>query len=263
MISALRTFYRGENAWDILGVSRKVVLGSLLAVLICVVALLVRGLNLGIEFEGGSVWEIPVPASAQDAADHAGDAATGSATDAPTTDDIAAAAAAAGVPDARVQLVTVTGSEDIFRVRGGARARCQRGRRERCAGHRRRCRRREPVDAPGQPVVRRRGGGQGAASARGVLRADRAVSVVPLRVEDVGRSAHRRRARHRADRRRLCAVRVRGDAGDRGGLPHDHGLFAVRHHRRLRPGQDQRGGRCRRAAISPMRPLQTCRSTRC
>lgn len=122
MISALRTFYRGENAWDILGVSRKVVLGSALAVLICVVALLVRGLNLGIEFEGGSVWEIPVPASAQDVADDAADSAagggSGSAADALTTDDIAAAAAAAGVPDARVQLVTVTGSEDIFRVRG-------------------------------------------------------------------------------------------------------------------------------------------------
>ena len=118
MISALRTFYRGENAWDILGVSRRVLVGSALAVLICVVALLVRGLNLGIEFEGGSVWEIPIPASVQDAGDGSEGAAAGSSAEGPTTDDIAAAAAAAGVPDARVQLVTVTGSEDIFRVRG-------------------------------------------------------------------------------------------------------------------------------------------------
>ena len=119
MIAALRTFYRGENAWDILRLSRKVLIGSAIAVLVCVVALLVRGLNLGIEFEGGSVWEIPVPeesqgAGADDAAAGSGDA-TG---DGVTTDDVASAAAEAGVPDARVQFVVVTGSPDIFRVRG-------------------------------------------------------------------------------------------------------------------------------------------------
>ena len=152
MIAALRTFYRGENSWDILRVSRKVLIGSALAVLICVVALVVRGLNLGIEFEGGSVWEIPAPSAAEsvdgasDAAaseelDDASDAAAGedaasdgaagndgaagesetsasSAGGDVTTDDVAAVAAAAGVPDARVQFVVVTGAPDIFRVRG-------------------------------------------------------------------------------------------------------------------------------------------------
>ncbi len=142
MISALRTFYRGENAWDILGLSRKVLLGSALAVLVCVVALVVRGLNLGIEFEGGSVWEIPIGADTQiddgtEGTDEAGadtdgiaedgsngsdadsdDVAASSSVNGLSTDDIAAAAAAAGVPGARVQLVTVTGSENIFRVRG-------------------------------------------------------------------------------------------------------------------------------------------------
>ena len=131
MISALRTFYRGENSWDILRLSRKVLIGSAIAVLVCVVALLVRGLNLGIEFEGGSVWEIPVPETAQ--GDDAADTATGAAdqgADAAdtgtgagsgngvTTGDVASAAAAAGVPDARVQFVEVTGAPDIFRVRG-------------------------------------------------------------------------------------------------------------------------------------------------
>ena len=140
MIAALRTFYRGENSWDILRVSRKVLIGSALAVLICVVALVVRGLNLGIEFEGGSVWEIPAP-SAAESVDGASDGAAGedAATDGAagndgaagesetsassvggdvTTDDVAAVAAAAGVPDARVQFVVVTGAPDIFRVRG-------------------------------------------------------------------------------------------------------------------------------------------------
>ena len=129
MIAALRTFYRGENSWDILRLSRKVLIGSAIAVLVCVVALLVRGLNLGIEFEGGSVWEIPVPEEARGA--EAGDAGAGSgeasgdsqtadatAGGGVTTDDVAAAASAAGVPDARVQFVVVTGAPDIFRVRG-------------------------------------------------------------------------------------------------------------------------------------------------
>ncbi|WP_419841677.1 protein translocase subunit SecF [Candidatus Poriferisodalis sp.] len=149
MIAALRTFYRGENSWDVLRLARKVLIGSAVAVLVCVVALLARGLNLGIEFEGGSVWEIPVNApsgSADEATDADADAGAGAddaqadadADDAETaqagagsgdgsggatapgltTDDVAAAAAAAGVPDARVQFVVVTGSEDIFRVRG-------------------------------------------------------------------------------------------------------------------------------------------------
>ncbi|WP_419920534.1 protein translocase subunit SecF [Candidatus Poriferisodalis sp.] len=110
MIAALRTLYRGENSWDFLRVSRKVLIGSAAAVLICVVALLARGLNLGIEFEGGSVWEVPVPASV--------DGTDVPASDLPTTEDIAEAADAAGVPDARVQFVTVTGASDIFRIRG-------------------------------------------------------------------------------------------------------------------------------------------------
>lgn len=119
MISALRTFYRGENSWDILRLSRKVLIGSAVAVLVCVVALLVRGLNLGIEFEGGSVWEIPVPEAAQgDDADSTGAGTGAAAGDGTTTDDVASAAAAAGVPDARVQFVVVTGAPDIFRVRG-------------------------------------------------------------------------------------------------------------------------------------------------
>ncbi len=110
MIARLRTLYRGENSWDFLQVSRKVIIGSAAAVLICTVALLARGLNLGIEFEGGSVWEVPVPTSAE--------GAVVPASDLPTTEDIAEAADAAGVPDARVQYVAVTGAADIFRIRG-------------------------------------------------------------------------------------------------------------------------------------------------
>ena len=59
MSFSLRALYRGENSWDFIGVSRRVLAGSALAVLICVAAIFIRGLNLGIEFEGGGVWEIP------------------------------------------------------------------------------------------------------------------------------------------------------------------------------------------------------------
>ncbi len=97
MITALRTLYRGDNAWDILATCRKILVGSVVAVVICLLAIFLRGFNLGIEFEGGSVWEVP-------------------ATQGVTTDDIADAAAGAGLPDARVQ--KITGGEDIFRVRG-------------------------------------------------------------------------------------------------------------------------------------------------
>lgn len=62
--------------------------GSAIAVLICVLALMVRGLNLGIEFEGGGVWEMP-------------------AVEQVSTADIEDAAAEAGMDDARVQKLQV------------------------------------------------------------------------------------------------------------------------------------------------------------
>ena len=94
---SLRALYRGQHSWDFLGVSRRVLTGSAIAVLVCVAAIFVRGLNLGIEFEGGGVWEIPASADV-------------------TTDDLADAASDAGMSDARVQ--RISGGEDIFRVRG-------------------------------------------------------------------------------------------------------------------------------------------------
>ena len=56
-----------------------------------------RGLNLGIEFEGGGVWESP-------------------ASEAVTTDTIDDAMSDVGMNDARIQ--RITGGDDIFRVRG-------------------------------------------------------------------------------------------------------------------------------------------------
>lgn len=78
---------------------RRVAIGSAAVVLVCLIAIVARGLNLGIEFEGGSVWEIPAKASVE-------------------LETIENAALDAGLTDSRVQ--KITGGEDIFRVRAGS-----------------------------------------------------------------------------------------------------------------------------------------------
>ena len=91
--------YRGDNKWDFMSACRRVAIGSAAVVLVCLIAILARGLNLGIEFEGGSVWEIPAKASVE-------------------LETIENAALDAGLTDSRVQ--KITGGEDIFRVRAGS-----------------------------------------------------------------------------------------------------------------------------------------------
>ena len=97
MSFSIRRMYRGDTSWDFLQVSRRVLICSAVAVIICVAALFVRGLNLGIEFEGGGVWESP-------------------ASEAVTIDTIDDAMSDVGMDDARIQ--RITGGDDIFRVRG-------------------------------------------------------------------------------------------------------------------------------------------------
>jgi len=99
VIKILRLMYRGDNKWDFMSACRRVAIGSAAVVLVCLIAIVARGLNLGIEFEGGSVWEIPAKASVE-------------------LETIENAALDAGLTDSRVQ--KITGGEDIFRVRAGS-----------------------------------------------------------------------------------------------------------------------------------------------
>ena len=99
MIKILQLKYRGDNKWDFMSACRRVAIGSAAVVLVCLIAIVARGLNLGIEFEGGSVWEIPAKASVE-------------------LETIENAALDAGLTDSRVQ--KITGGEDIFRVRAGS-----------------------------------------------------------------------------------------------------------------------------------------------
>ena len=61
MISMFRTLYRGEHHFDFPAMWRKALIGSAILVIISVGALVFRGLNLGIEFEGGTSWEVTAP----------------------------------------------------------------------------------------------------------------------------------------------------------------------------------------------------------
>jgi preprotein translocase subunit SecF len=68
--------YHGETNIDFVGRLRLWVIISLVVIAIGVVSLVSRGLNLGIDFEGGVVWEVAVGdsgASVQDAADAVAD----------------------------------------------------------------------------------------------------------------------------------------------------------------------------------------------
>jgi len=60
-VNALRRVARGENAIDFQKWWKRGLVLSLLLVLISVGSLVFRGLNLGIDFEGGTSWEVPAP----------------------------------------------------------------------------------------------------------------------------------------------------------------------------------------------------------
>ena len=58
MIAFIRMLYRGEHHFDFPKMWRKALVVSAALVVISLGALLLRGLNLGIEFEGGTSWEV-------------------------------------------------------------------------------------------------------------------------------------------------------------------------------------------------------------
>jgi preprotein translocase subunit SecF len=67
------TLYRGEQNIDFVNLWKKALIGSLALVVISIASFFVRGLNLGIEFEGGTSWEVPAPGvSVADARDALG-----------------------------------------------------------------------------------------------------------------------------------------------------------------------------------------------
>jgi len=58
-MNGLRRLFRGENNYDFVRSWRIGLMGSGALVLISIVLLLVQGLNLGLDFEGGTAWDVP------------------------------------------------------------------------------------------------------------------------------------------------------------------------------------------------------------
>ena len=60
-MKTLRMLFRNEHHFDFPAMWRKALVGSAVLVIVSVGALVFRGLNLGIEFEGGTAWEVTAP----------------------------------------------------------------------------------------------------------------------------------------------------------------------------------------------------------
>lgn len=60
-MNTLRSMYRGEQEFDFPKIWNKALVASAVLVLISIGSLAFRGLNLGIEFEGGTSWELLAP----------------------------------------------------------------------------------------------------------------------------------------------------------------------------------------------------------
>ena len=59
----VRQLYRGETRFDFIGTRRRWYLASLVLIAICVVSFAVRGFNFGVEFKGGTQFQIPATTS--------------------------------------------------------------------------------------------------------------------------------------------------------------------------------------------------------
>lgn len=99
-MSGLSRLYRGENDYDFRKVWRIGIPLSIIFVILSIVSLFTRELNLGIDFEGGGVWEVP---SAEFSVEDARDAMAG-------VDEA----------DAKIQTLTNSSGDQIVRIQAGA-----------------------------------------------------------------------------------------------------------------------------------------------
>lgn len=97
-MSFFSELYRGQTAVDFRPLWKRTVVISAALVAISLLMLLVRGLNLSIDFEGGGVWEVPVDSSVT----------------------VEAGREASGIADARVQLIEDPDRGTFLRVQAGS-----------------------------------------------------------------------------------------------------------------------------------------------
>ena len=118
-LGVVGSLYRGEQQIDFPRLWRRALIGSLAAVMISVASFGIRGVDLGIEFEGGTAWEVPAPgvsvAEARDALRGTGAAdgkiQTVGADTIRVRADIEGPEAVDGVRNALADLVGVTGND--------------------------------------------------------------------------------------------------------------------------------------------------------
>ncbi|MCB1005026.1 MAG: protein translocase subunit SecF [Acidimicrobiales bacterium] len=99
-MSGIARLYRGDNDYDFRKLWRIALPLSAVLVVISVVSLFTRGLNLGIDFEGGGVWEVPSQ-----------DFSIGDARD---------AMGSVGEADAKITTLTNSSGDQIVRIQAGA-----------------------------------------------------------------------------------------------------------------------------------------------
>jgi preprotein translocase subunit SecF len=95
-MSVITRLYRGENTFDFVKWWRRALVLSAVLVVVSIASLFFRGLNLGIDFEGGVSWEVSAPGV--------------------STERARDALAAVGLEDAKIQIV----GSDTLRVQGPA-----------------------------------------------------------------------------------------------------------------------------------------------
>ena len=93
-MSAIGRLYRGESTFDFILWWRRALVFSAFLVMLSIGSLFVRGLNLGIDFEGGVSWEVPAPGV--------------------SVEDARTVLAGVGLADAKIQIV----GSDTLRVQG-------------------------------------------------------------------------------------------------------------------------------------------------
>ena len=216
-MSSLRRLYRGENDIDFVKWWRRGLILSAVLIVISVVSLFTRGLNLGIDFEGGVSWEVKAPgASVVGRPRRARRRRRG-----PVQD-----------PDRRHRHPPGAGHRLQRRQAGGGAPGARRpGQDRHLRGH---GQHRRPVVGQGDHQVGRARPGR-------LPRRHPALPVDPPRVEDGGRRGAGHGPRRRHQRRRLLGLPARGDPADGDRLPDHPRLLDLRHHRRVRQGEGEPG----------------------
>ncbi len=213
--SLLHRLYHGETHFDFVGKRRIGFMISGVLILISLLSLFTRGLNLGIEFDGGVAWEVPAANT--------------------SVDETRSTLERFGVSDAKIQTLRGSGGERIRAQAGPQTGATSSGVRQALAEN-------AEVDLGdvsftsigptwGDEITRK-----GTPGARLLLPGDHALHHDPLRVAHGCRRTRRCRPRRHHQRRRLLGVRLRGEPGDGHRVPHDPRFLALRHHRGVRQG---------------------------